>query len=134
MQARVDRTAVLAPEHRHGEEREDAADRQADADGRAFDHEAGQADQRSDQEVVQHHTAAEPEQEFEGDLGEQEPRAPGTQGHAGRAQQDSRAEDGRAQDWTVRTRVRAAHARTSSDVTHFVCNTPGLFGAISRHG
>ncbi|WP_394617895.1 hypothetical protein JNUCC0626_02000 [Lentzea sp. JNUCC 0626] len=123
MQARVGRAAVLAPEQRDGYEREDAADGQADADGRAFDHEAGHADEWGDQEVVQHHAAAEPEQEFEGDLGEQEPRAPGTQGHAGHADRDPRGEDSRV-----------AHARTSSDVTHFVCNTPGLFGAINRHG
>ena len=63
---------------------------------------------------MEHHPAAEPEQELDGDLGQEQPGAPRSQRHTECCERDPH--------WT------------SNDVTHFVCNTPGLFGAMSRHG
>jgi hypothetical protein len=114
VQARVDRTAVLPPQQRNREDRDDTRGDEPDADGRPFDDEAGRSDQWGDQEVVQHHASGEPEQQFDRDLGEQEPGAPRAQRHA--------------------RRTECVSHRTSSDVTHFVCNTPGRFGAMIRHG
>ncbi|GAA3641331.1 hypothetical protein GCM10022267_29620 [Lentzea roselyniae] len=114
MQAGVDRPALRAPQQRDREQRDDAGDHEADADGRSFDDQSGGADQRGDEEVVEDDAAAEPDQQFDGDLGEQEPGTPRGQPYACCAQQDSH--------------------RTSNDVTHFVCSTPGRFGAMSRQG
>ncbi len=63
---------------------------------------------------MQHHTAAEPDQQLYGDLGEEQPRSPGRESDADRAEQDPHS--------------------TSNDVTHLVCRTPGRFGAMIRHG
>lgn len=59
-------------------------------------------------------STTQPGQQFDGELGEQQPRAPRGQPRARDAEQGSH--------------------RTSNDVTHFVCSTPGRFGAMSRHG
>lgn len=72
---------------------------------------------------MQHHTSGEPDQQFDRDLGEQQPGTPRAQRHARRTECGPR--DGASAD---------VHGWTSSDVTHFVCNTPGRFGAMIRHG
>ena len=114
MQAWIDRPAVLAPQQRNREQRDDTGDDEPDADRGTSDEETGDSHERCDQEVVQDDAAAEPGQQFDRDLGEEQPRAPRRQSQADGAQQDSH--------------------RTSNDVTHFVCSTPGRFGAISRQG